>query len=108
MEKCKSIAINVFKNTLAYRRRSGLNSVRFLQVVHALFWRFDIQHNDIQHNDIQHNDIQHNDIQHNDTQLNDIPHNDTQLNDIQHKGLIFNTQNKWHLALQHSELSAMG
>ncbi len=36
-------------------------------------------------------DIQHNDVWNNDTQHYDIQYNDTQL-----KGVIYETQHKWH------------
>jgi hypothetical protein len=40
-------------------------------------WRYDTQHNDIQHNDTQHNAIQHDDTQYNVIQHNETDHSHT-------------------------------
>jgi len=44
--------------------------------------RYDIQHNNTQHDDIQHNDTQHDNIQQNDTWHKNIQHNETEHEDI--------------------------
>ncbi len=46
-------------------------------LTNSLWWQYDNQHNNTQHNDTHRNEIQHND-----TQRNDIQHNDTQHNTI--------------------------
>jgi hypothetical protein len=57
----------------------------------VIYWRYDTQHNNNQHNDTQHNNNQHNDTQHNNNQHNDSQHYDIPHNDTQHKGLVYDT-----------------